>query len=136
LTTDPAAGSAKKDFLSSLLAVAHQVSTSPGDLNTEFRQTLIAFGSATDDNTSALDRVMVREIGTGAGRPRTIGLALGPDRVPLADVLNAAEGSDIPAAVRDEFPELAQADWDAVLRVATLVFSALESGPVPTDPVE
>jgi hypothetical protein len=129
LTTSPA----KKDFLSSLLAVAHQVSTSAVDLNTEFRQTLIAFGSATGDNISAVDRVMVREIETGSKRRRAIGLAVGPNRVPMGEVLNVAEGSDIPPGVREAFPELQQADWDAVLRVATLVFIALESDPLTTD---
>ena len=86
---------------------------------------LLEFGSATDDNVAAVDRVTL-----GALRKRTgydgWGLRLVGSGVPLSDVINSAEGSPIPEQVRADHPNLTQGEWDAVLRVACLAFLSFE----------
>ncbi|WP_322780092.1 hypothetical protein [Frankia sp. Cas4] len=120
--------SIKSTFLSSLVSIARQPSTLPSELNEEFRRALLDFGSMTDDNVSAVDRVLIQR--TNGNDPSVIALTVGANAVPLASVTNSAEGSDIPAGVRGDFPELEQADWDAVLRVVTMILTALESEPL------
>ncbi|WP_322780107.1 hypothetical protein [Frankia sp. Cas4] len=120
--------SAKNMFLASLVAIARQSSTLPGELNAEFRQAFLDFGSETEDSASAVDRLLIRQV--NGSHPSVIALTVGANAVPLASVTNSAEGSDIPTGVREDFPELEQADWDAVLRVVTLILTALESEPL------
>lgn len=47
----------------------------------------------------------------------------------LSGVLWRAEGCPIPAELQESFPEFRQDQWNAVLRLATLIFTALESEP-------
>ena len=94
----------------------------------EFVRALLDFGSETDDNTECVERVglaMLPELhGSGPA-----GVALLHSRIPVADVLNSAEGSPVPDQVTAEFPEVTQEDWDAILRLATLVLVAFQAPP-------
>ncbi len=92
----------------------------------EFVRALLDFGSETEDNTECVERVglarLVQQYGSGQA-----GFGLRRSRTSLADVLNTAEGSPVPDQVTDAFPEITQEDWDAVLRLATMVFAAFEA---------
>lgn len=94
----------------------------------EFVRALLDFGSETDDNTECVERIGLAVLpelhGSGPA-----GFALRHSRIPVADVLNAAEGSPIPDQVTAEFPEVTQEDWDAILRLATLVLVAFQAPP-------
>ncbi|MEU5876584.1 hypothetical protein [Spirillospora sp. NPDC047279] len=111
----------REDFLASLLALADRSGTSAEELTEAFRAALLAYGSDTDDNRAAAGRLAVQDA------DGTTALALTPPGVPVADVLNAAEGGEVPSPVREAFPEIDQDGWDAALRVATLVMTALEA---------
>ncbi|TMQ91628.1 hypothetical protein ETD83_30085 [Actinomadura soli] len=113
-------GEAKRNFLAAAGAQGD-----PEALTETFREALQAFGSNTEDNVAAAQRVVFKALQRDGGGTATA-LALNSTNASLADVLNAAEGTEIPDSVRDAFPELDQEDWDAVLRVATLVLIALE----------
>lgn len=116
----------RKQFLSTLLTIADLPQATILALESEFAATLLAFGSETEDNLALVDRIGIRET-PYYDYGRIIGLALKSNDTPVSDVLNFAEGSRIPEGVHQRFPELEQEDWDAVLRLATLVFSALEA---------
>ncbi len=59
-----------------------------------------------------------------------------PAAVMVTDTTGVCAEPDIrssverPAGVHGDFPELEQADWDAVLRVVTMILTALESEPL------
>jgi hypothetical protein len=103
------------------------------DRDHDLVRALLAFGSLTDDNRRCVERIGVRAIPQRDGSVRS-GIALRSGGTPIADVLNAAEGMPLPAQLAEDFPAVTQEDWDAVLRLATLVFVAAEApaGPVGT----
>jgi len=94
-------------------------------LTGRLRQALVDFGSATDDNVAAVDRVTIGALKTSAGRAGW-GLRLATSGLPLVAIINSAEGSPIPEQVRAAYPTLTGHEWDAVLRVACLVFLSFE----------
>jgi hypothetical protein len=112
-------------FLAALTAIT-RASGDAGRLDAEFVRSLLDFGSETDDNVQCVERVGIRQIAR-SGEKRRITLALRRGVVPLADIVNAAEGSDLPQAVVDTFPSITQEDWDGVLRLMTLILISLES---------
>ncbi|QUQ68699.1 hypothetical protein [Kutzneria sp. CA-103260] len=94
----------------------------------EFVRAVLDFGSDTDDNTECVERVgpalLPQLHGSGPA-----GFTLRHSRIPVADVLNAAEGTPVPDHVTAEFPEVTQEDWNAILRLATLAFVAFQTPP-------
>ena len=92
----------------------------------ELRRRLLDFGSETEDNLACARRVaMAADALPGTGPSRGgLAVTVGETGVQVADVLNVAEGCPLPAQVAEYFPEFSQDDWDAVLRLATLLFSA------------
>ena len=124
----------KRAFRDAILAVA----SCPGNasdveidsLDTRFRDAFLLFGSQTDDNVSCTEKVQLGFIddGTSMGRP-IVGLRLAKNHRSLSTVLNSAEGCPIPAQLLADCPEMTQAQWDAVLRMATMLFLALEGEP-------
>lgn len=92
----------------------------------EFVRALLDFGSETEDNTECVERVGLARLPQLHGGGQA-GFALRRSRIPVADVLNAAEGTPVPDQVTAEFPEVTQEDWDAILRLATLVLVAYQA---------
>jgi hypothetical protein len=85
------------------------------------RQALLDFGSETDDNVAALDKIAVGRVEKSTGRDGW-GLRLATRALPLSTILNSAEVSPVPEQVRAAHPSLTQEEWDAVLRVPCLAF--------------
>ena len=112
-------------FLAALTAVTREPGTA-GPLDATFVRSLLDFGSETDDNVQCVERVGIREL-VRPGAKRRVGLALRHADIPLADIVNAAEGSELPQSVAESFPSVTQEDWDCALRLATLILTALES---------
>lgn len=112
-------------FLAALVAVAGEPG-SADQLDAAFVRSLLDFGSETDDNTRSTARVGVREL-VGPGGKRRLGLALRHGDIPLADIVNAAEGSALPPSIAEDYPSVSQEDWDAILRLTTLILAAIES---------
>jgi hypothetical protein len=117
---------ARQEFLDSLPIRPQEL----GDRDRAFVRALLQFGSETDDNKQCVDRIGLQRINHPDGTAR-VGFALRHSGIPVADVFNAAEGSPLPALLAETFPDVTQDDWDAVLRLATLIFAACES---PLDP--
>ena len=120
-------GTARDRFLRSLV-LARSDTNQVDTRDREFVRTLLDFGSETDDNTECVQRVGLGVLSQlyGSG---PAGFALRHSRIPVADVLNAAEGAPVPDQVTAEFPEVMQEDWDAILRLATLVLVAFQAPP-------
>jgi hypothetical protein len=119
------AASARERFRAALMAPAKVGPGSPSAIDAEFVASLLAFGSETEDNMSCVERVGIRRIPGGYGS-QVIGLAMRSRDTMVAEILNAAEGSEVPATVLEALPGLEQADWDAVLRLATMILVSLE----------
>lgn len=112
-------------FVSTLLEIGSDDDRLSDELATQLRSTLLEFGSQTEDNVSCAERTTVLEP-SGAEAVPARGMAVGEQRILLADLLNFAEGCDIPEEVRDRYPDLEQDDWDAALRLTTLIVTALQ----------
>jgi len=119
----------RQEFLRTVVAPAG-AGEDVADRDRDFVRALLAFGSETEDNRRCLERIGVRAIPQRDGTVRS-GVALRNGGTPVADVLNAVEGTPLPAQLAEDFPAVTQEDWDAVLRLATLVFVAAEA---PAEP--
>jgi hypothetical protein len=109
-----------------LLSIAASAGGDVSARTAQLRRALLEFGSDTADNLDAITRVEIGMFPSTAER-KSEGMRLAATPVGLSNVLNAAEGCPLPPQLREEFPDLSQQDWDAVLRVACLVFLSLEA---------
>lgn len=99
-------------------------------LDKQFRDAFLLFGSQTEDNLSCAENVQVGIVNDGTSLRRPIvGLRLASSGPSLSTVLNSAEGCPVPAQLVADSPEMTQAQWDAVLRMATMLLLALEGEP-------
>jgi hypothetical protein len=80
---------------------------------------ILNFGSSTDDNKSCVSNIEIVQ------KSKVVGIGTKSGRF-LSDIINAAEGCKIPEQVKSEYPDLTQSEWDAVLRVCTLLLVDLE----------
>lgn len=124
------ADSAKSRFLAALAAIGAHDNADPRALESELTSTWLAYGSETEDNLTAVARVGVSSVPMFGDRI-VVGPALKEHAVLVSDVLNRAEESEIPEAVREGYPELSQTDWQAVMRLATLILTSFESSTSP-----
>jgi hypothetical protein len=88
----------------------------------EVNRLFLKFGSATPDNIECFRRI---DWGKLKDDFSSHGFRI-KKKYSVAAVLNAVEGSPAPNKLTEEFPDLMQEDWDAILRVSTLLFSLLE----------
>lgn len=96
------------------------------ELDRVFVRTLLQFGSETEDNTRCIERLGITRIRHSHGGD-AVGFGIRGEVVSVVDILNSAEGGPLPDLVANEFPSVTQDDWDAVLRLAALVLTALEA---------
>ena len=95
------------------------------EMSQRFRDALMMFGSESDDNKHCAEHL---EYGIIRGNGRTsFGLRLCDAPYSITSVLWNAEGCPIPTQLADALPELSQNQWDACIRLATLVLTAFES---------
>jgi hypothetical protein len=113
-------GAARARFRQAIQAVVESRDNA-ARLDEEFKESLLDFGSETEDNLSCVERVKI-----GPLQRSGAGFALRASNLSIADVIHMAEGSPIPQEVVDYFPGISQEDWDAVLRLCTLFFTMAE----------
>jgi hypothetical protein len=116
----------RRAFLRSLVRIAGK-SGKPASVpaaTKAFRSALLDFGSETDDNQASAMEISVSTVRDGD--ERVIGLALRRQGKLVSQILNDAEGTPAPATVRRRHAGITQREWDAVVRLATLVFISLE----------
>ena len=118
--------STRKAFLRSLVRIAGQSdkALSLRRATKALRKELLDFGSETDDNRACAAEISIRTVRDGD--KRATGLALRRQRKLVSQILNDSEGTPVPARVRRRHLGITQREWDAVLRLATLVFISLE----------
>jgi len=95
-------------------------------VNKIFKEALFSYGSETEENISCIEEIEYREITERDGRISR-GLFLRSSGFSLPDVLNFAENTPIPDRVSEEFPDLTQKEWDAIIRLAVLVLGATDT---------
>ncbi|MEV6711485.1 hypothetical protein AB0M48_05495 [Lentzea sp. NPDC051208] len=105
--------STRDAFINELIAIAHGKSGDP-----QFKRALVEFGSETPDNLNSIEQLELD--------PARSALVLRRHGIPISDLLHAAEDSDVPPSVREAFPLVTQAEWDAAMRLVTLILIALE----------
>lgn len=102
------------------------------DLSEDMMEAMVEFGSETDDNLNCQDHIEYGIVYNEPGNDvlSTYGLKIRDKKILLSDVMNALEAlklSDLPDEVRNLFPSsLTDAEWDATMRMATMVFLAFE----------
>jgi len=89
----------------------------PDALTKQLRAALLALGSETPDNLNCADRI---EIGAADGE-------IGPVLCgyPLSEIAHRLEDEPMPEALRAALPKMAERDWDAFMRLTTLLYIAL-----------
>jgi hypothetical protein len=94
-----------------------------GALRAEFREALLAFDSETPDNLNCANRIGIGMADVEIG-PVLCGYA-------LSDIAHRLEDEPMPDDVRAAMPALTDQDWDAFMRLTTLLYIALSRPPQP-----
>ncbi len=92
-----------------------------------WKKAFLALGSETPDNLDCTKRVDYGQLSPKFHQTKGLqGLRIRGTRIPFATIASSVEGIEIPKVIADEFPDVTQAQWDAFLRVVTMIFIALE----------
>jgi len=110
--------STKDDLLASLVSIGKDSSTSD-DRYELFSKCFLDYSSETPDNLACIENLTLTE------RDSLLGLSLKSGES-VSDILNSAEGDSIPQQVQDVYPNLTQVQWDAVLRLSTIILTLFE----------
>jgi hypothetical protein len=89
------------------------------------RRALLKHASETPDNLACAKHIGVSTVKARYFKGKTKGITL-RRRWLVSDILWQSEGSRIPMAVQERYRGITQQEWEAVQRLATLVFIALE----------
>ncbi|TXC96846.1 hypothetical protein [Streptomyces sp. ISID311] len=119
----PARAAARERFCQSLVAIAKRADLQQNELTAQLHSTLLDFASETPDNQQAVQHIAVLP----AHQPQSVmRICLSRSGISLAQVLLRADGCPVPDSVLDEFPDLNQREWNAVIQVAGLTLLAFE----------
>jgi hypothetical protein len=120
--------SGQAELRSQLCTLAHTACT-PADLhqrNDALRQAFLAFGSETPDNLNCVQHIEYGNVQNRDHGPKRIcGLKVKDTSVLVSDVMYAIEDK-VDDIVRSSYPNLNEAQRDAVLRTIMLVLLSLE----------
>lgn len=123
--------SPRENFIDALLAVSGREHVDADTLTASLRESILEFGSETNENVECAENVHLSDVEMFNDWTSRV-ITVGEKRVPVADIMNFAEGVPVPVEVQEQFPSLSRADWDAALRLVTLVVSALHRSPAET----
>lgn len=99
---------------------------SPASLTVELQQALLDFGTSSRDNLKCADNLVVGLSPSGYGRT-SLGVLTKQSRVPVGHLMNVLEDLPMPPEIRNKFPDLTQTEWEACLRLQTLLSLLLTS---------
>jgi len=120
----------RKLFLQKLFDIANSNHTlsSASDLSSDLMEAMLSYGSETEDNLNCSQHIQFGLCQVNLfNKPESIyGLKVKAKDILLADVLNVVENLGVPSVVKKEFPELTSEEWDAIMRMVTLILTALQ----------
>jgi hypothetical protein len=97
------------------------------NMSKQVMQAFLDFGSETPDN---LDCFQNLEYGLATNDShtsrKTVGLKLKGADVLISDVMHMIESMEIPAEVKEDFPDLTTEQWDAITRMTVMMLFSLE----------
>lgn len=115
-----------EDLIAVLVGIQRGTIANP-EATDRLRAALLAYGSRTEDTLACVEHIEVDEIRASFHGARTFfGVTIRGKSLPLGDIIWALEGTPIPDAIRDEFPNLTETAWSACMRFTTLLLSALD----------
>ncbi|MEE6268188.1 hypothetical protein V2E29_21435 [Streptomyces diastatochromogenes] len=126
VTPRPPRSVARERFCLALAAISERPDLHQDELTAQLRTALLNFASETPDNKEAAQRIAVLHSGEPRQGPR---LCLSRSGVAFAEVVLSADGSPVPSCLREEFPDLTQDEWNAVIQVTGLTLMAFETEP-------
>ncbi|MFI5526265.1 hypothetical protein [Streptomyces platensis] len=115
---------ARERFCQALAAISERPDLNQGELTVQLRAALLNFASETPDNMDAAQRIAVLHTGEPQQGPR---LCLSRSGLAFAKVVLIADGCPVPSCVLEEFPDLTQDEWNAVVHVTGLMLMAFEA---------
>lgn len=121
----------KMDFAEQLYRSRFMVSADDSSFprrSGELMLSFLKFGSDTPDNVNCYQHIEfgVAHEANDAHQVRTAGLKVRGKAIFVSDVLNILEGIEPPDAVKEAYPDLTSSEWEAVMRMATMVAIAFE----------
>lgn len=118
--------STRSRFLEAIFRAAQATDArSVQDQSRDIIDAFLAYGSETPDNRDCAQRVEWGSVQDGTSAQRAArGFRL-KSGTSLSDILNVAEGCPVPPDVSCKYPSLAQEDWNASMRLVTVLLSAL-----------
>lgn len=103
---------------------------SPADLQSrsdELMQAFLLFGSETEDNLSCVQHVEYGWVNKrDFGPPSICGLKLHDKPLLISDLIYALGGYDLLPLIRQNYPDLTEEEWDATLRITTIILLSFE----------
>ncbi|WP_328687442.1 hypothetical protein OG879_10675 [Streptomyces caniferus] len=125
-TPRPPRSVARERFCRALAAISKRPDLHQDELTAQLRTALLNFASETPDNMEAAQRIAVLHTGEPQQGPR---LCLSRSGLAFANVVMSAGGCPVPSCVLEEFPDLTQDEWNAVIHVTGLTLMAFEAEP-------
>lgn len=122
----PARAVAGESFCRALAAIAECSELHQDELAAQLRTALLDFASETPDNLEAAQHVAVSHAGEPEYAAR---MCLSRSGYSLAQVLLSVDGSPVPDAVLDAFPDLNQDEWNTLIQATGLTLLAFEAEP-------
>ncbi|MEU8917001.1 hypothetical protein [Streptomyces nigrescens] len=126
VTPRPPRSVARERFCQALAAISERPDLHQDELTAQLRTALLNFASETPDNKDAAQRIAVLHTGEPRQAPR---LCLSRSGLAFAKVVLSAGGCPVPSCVLEEFPDLTQDEWNAVIHVTGMTLMAFETEP-------
>ncbi|HYF47921.1 MAG TPA: hypothetical protein VEJ63_00830 [Planctomycetota bacterium] len=120
---------AKNPFAAKLaeLLLTDPGSRSPSTVDAELKEAFLQTGSETPDNLSCIDYIEYGEISDERWSVKTTyALKLKRQGALLSDIANVLENCDMPREIKERFPNITGEEWDAAMRMMTVIMMAFE----------
>ncbi|MEU3992598.1 hypothetical protein AB0F24_30295 [Streptomyces platensis] len=125
-TPRPPRSVSREQFCQALTAIPDRPDLHPDELTAQLRTALLNFASETPDNKETAHRIAVLHTGEPQQGRR---LCLSRSGLAFAKAVLSTAGCPVPHCVLEEFPDLTQDEWNAVIQVTGLTFTAFEAEP-------
>lgn len=116
----------QEEELIELLLGIRRENVSAADATRLLRERLIAVGSATPDNVNCASLLEVGHVRNEVVGQESLCIKVKGREISVSDVVHRLEGLPMPPGIRRGFPELTGSEWNAGVRVTTLVMLMFE----------